>query len=146
MGKALFAACTFLALCIFGLALVSYLGRAHVAMAVDNLLAEQITRRIATSERVDLATVATFPFDQVLIVAPGTSNGEISDVVGSDFTGEMSYTAESNGMFVFVRAGAVVRYADYRGRGRFVGFRRPVDVLQADHAVLRVRGLRISRG
>ena len=151
MGKVLFAVCAFLALCIAGLALVAYLGRAPETQAVDNLLAEDLTRRIQTAEaqaggQVDLAAATTFPWDRVLLVAPGTPAQRISDTLGYTFEGVMNYDAESNGLFVFERGQRVVRFADYRGRGRFEGFRRPIASLPFDRALLRVRGLVIRPG
>ena len=149
MGKVLFAVCAFLALCIFGLGLVAYLNRGEPTQAVDNLLAEDLTRLIQTAESrgedVDLAAATDFAWDRVLVVARDTPEARISDALGSEFNGELNYTAESNGLFVFARGRELARYADYRGRGRFVGFRRPIDELPADDAVLEVRDLVISK-
>jgi len=150
MGKVLLAVCTFLALCITGLALLTYLARTDETQAVDNLLAEDLTRRIQLAEdrggEVDLLALTDFAWDRVLIVQPGTPTARISDALGFKFNGVMNYSAESNGLFVFVRARQVARFADYRGRGEFVGFRRPIDELDVEDAVLDVRDLRISRG
>jgi hypothetical protein len=145
MGKVLLAVCTFLALCIAGLALLTYLARTDETQAVDNLLAEDLTRRIGRDERVDLLAATDFAWDRVLIVQRGTPTERISEELGFDFTGVMNYSAESNGLFVFVRARQVARFADYRGRGEFVGFRTPIDELDAEDAILRVRDLRIMR-
>jgi hypothetical protein len=146
MGKVLLAVCAFLALCIAGLALLTYLARTEETQAVDNLLAEDLTRRIGRDARVDLLAATDFAWDRVLIVQPGTPTEDISEALGFDFPGVMNYSAESNGMFVFVRARQVARFADYRGRGELVGFRTPVDELDAEDAILRVRDLRISPG
>jgi hypothetical protein len=148
MGKVLFAVCAALAACILGLGLVAYLNRGEETAAVDNLLAEDLTRRIQTAEQrgeeVDLAAVTDFAWDRVLIVQPGTPPATISDTLGFEFNGALNYSAESNGLFVFVRARQVARYADYRGRGEFVGFRTPIDELDAEEAILDVRDLRIT--
>ena len=47
-------------------------------------------------------------------------------------------------VFVFARGNAVARIADYRGRGTFSGFERPLDVLPRADAVLDVDELVIS--
>jgi hypothetical protein len=115
---------------------------------VDNLLAEDLTRRIQTAEGrgedVDLATATRFAWDRVLIVAPDTPTARISDALGSEFRGSINYTAESNGMFVFARGTELARYADYRGRARFEGFQQPIAELPRDRAVLEVRDLVVS--
>jgi hypothetical protein len=76
MGKVLFAVCAFLALCIAGLVLVTYVNRTEETRAVDNLLAENLTRLIQTSEGrgedLDLAAATNFEWDRVLVVAPDT--------------------------------------------------------------------------
>ncbi len=151
MGKVLFAVCAFLVLCIVGLALVSYLGRDEETLAVDNLLAEDLTRRIQQAEdrdegQVDLATATDFAWDRVLIVAPDAPKDAIDDALGYPFRGDLNYTAESKELFIFERAGQVRKYADYRGQGTFEGFERPVDERSADAAVLRVRDLVIRPG
>jgi hypothetical protein len=148
MGKVLFGVCTLLALCIGGLALVAYLGRAERTAAVDNLLAEDITRLIQTAEgrgeEIDLAAETDFPWDRVLVVAKDTPAARISAALGSEFDGTMNYTAESNGMFVFALGTQLARYADYRGRGSFEGFDRPVDEFRREDAVFVVRDLVVS--
>jgi hypothetical protein len=149
MGKILFAVCAFLGCCIIGLGLVAYLNRDEETIAVDNLLAEDLTRRIQQAEgrnegEVDLSTATDFAWDRVLIVAPDAPDGAIEEALGYPFRGDMNYTAESSGMFVFERAGRVARYADYRGQGTFEGFRKPVDERSADDAVLVVRDLVIT--
>jgi hypothetical protein len=151
VGKVLFAVCAFLVLCIVGLALVSYLGRDEETLAVDNLLAEDLTRRIQQAEdrdegQVDLATATDFAWDRVLIVAPDAPKDAIDDALGYPFRGDLNYTAESKELFIFERAGQVRKYADYRGQGTFEGFERPVDERSADAAVLRVRDLVIRPG
>ncbi len=145
MGKVIFAVCAFLAVCIVGLGLVAYLNRDEETVAVDNLLAEDLTRRIQTAEgrgeELDLAAATEFRWDRVLIVEEGTPEAVISQALGSEFRGDINYRAESNGMFVFARGTRLVRYADYRGRGRFVGFERPVAEFPREQAVFTVRDL-----
>ena len=148
MGKVLFAVCAFLALCIAGLGLVAYLNRGEPTRAVDNLLAEDLTRSIQTAEGrgedVDFGAETDFDWDRLLVVAPGTPEARISDALGSEFNGQMNYTAESNGLFVFARGDRLARYADYRGRARFEGFDEPVDEFAREDAVFVVRDLVVS--
>jgi hypothetical protein len=141
MTRALVVVGTALALLIGGLSLAVVLGREEGDLAVDNPLAEDLTRAIALSERVDLAARARFPWDEVLIVAPGTPPAAISDRLGYEWEADDFPTGE---LFLFVRDGRVVRFADYRGLGRFEGFREPIDALPRARAVLRVRNLVIS--
>ena len=146
MGKVIFGVCAFLGCCILGLGLVAYLNRDEETLAVDNLLAEDLTRRIQQAEgrnegEVDLATVTNFAWDRVLIVAPDAPEDAIDDALGYPFRGDLNYTAESKELFIFERAGQVRKYADYRGQGTFEGFERPVAERSADAAVLRVRDL-----
>jgi hypothetical protein len=47
-------------------------------------------------------------------------------------------------LLLFVRDGAVVRFADYRGAGRFEGFERPFATLPRGRATLHVRSLVIT--
>ena len=151
MGKVIFGVCAFLGCCILGLGLVAYLNRDEETLAVDNLLAEDLTRRIQQAEgrsegEVDLATVTKFAWDRVLIVAPDAPKDAIDDALGSPFRGDLNYTAESKELFIFERAGSVVRFADYRGRGRFEGFERPIATLTNETAILRVDNLTIRPG
>ena len=145
MGKVLAAVIGFLALCILGLGLVAYLGREEESVAVDNLLAEDLTRLIQTAGdrdgEVDLTAAAEFDWDRVLLVAPGTPNERISDALGSAFDGELNYDAESEQLFVFARGSRLARYADYRGRASFAGFDRPIAELSREEAVLSVEDL-----
>ena len=148
MGKVLFGVCALLALCILGLGLVAYLHREEEVVAVDNLLAEDLTRLIQTAEGrgedVDLAAATDFPWNRVLVVAEGTPPERIGDALGSRFNGAINYTAESNGMFVFARGSVLARFADYRGRARFEGFEVPVDEFAREEAVFTVRDLVVS--
>lgn len=145
MGKALLAVGTLLVLLIAVLILSVYLTQDEESYAVDNLLAENLSREIAIAEdnrrRVDLATVAAFEWDEVLVVAEDTPHEAIEEALGSDFRGELNYDIESHELFVFLRDGELVRYADYRGRGRFAGLERPIDRLSREEAVFSVRDL-----
>ena len=146
MTRALIVVGTALALLIAGLSLAVVLGRDEGDMAVDNPLAENLTRAIALAERdgdgrVILVALAPFAWDEVLITAPGTPPEAISERIGYEWEADDFPTGP---LFLFVRAGRVVRFADYRGLGRFARFRMPIDTLPRARAVLRVRDLVIS--
>jgi hypothetical protein len=59
----------------------------------------------------------------------------------------LRYTAESSEILVFTNNGRFVRFADYRGRGRFEGLTVPFDYLTANDSVFRVRNgvIRLAR-
>jgi hypothetical protein len=144
MARALTAVGAALALAILVLGLVIYLNRDEDAIAVDNLLAENITREIGTVEQrgedtVDLADVTDFDWDQVLIAAPDATDAEIGDALGADWKGELEF--RTGDLLIFVRNGHVARFADYRGEGRFAGLKRPVARLARDDAKFSVRSL-----
>jgi hypothetical protein len=143
MGKALTAVGVALVLLIGGLALAVYLTRDENNIAVDNTLAEGLTRDIALSQAngqdVDLAHEAPFAWDRVLLVARGVSRRRISRRLGHAWTGIVGF--RTNELFLFMQGSSVVRFADYRGDGRFAGFPRPFAVLPRRQAVLRVRDL-----
>ncbi len=147
MARALIAVGAALVLCIGALVLVVVLGSAKEDLAVDNLLAEDLTKAIGTAEqetdgRVVVAEVARFEWDEVLLVARGTPREVVSEALGSEWKSEVGFGVSET--FIFLRSGEVVRFADYRGEGRFEGFEEPVDRLPRDRAVLRVRNLTIS--
>ena len=127
MGRALFAVGTLLALLILGLAAVAWLGRADESLAVDNPLSESITRAVATADQQDsnltVAELTDFPWDRLLLVASGTPRAAISRRLGSEWKGDVGYDAGD--LLIFVQDGEVVRFANYRGRGRFEGVSRP---------------------
>ena len=111
---------------IFGA--VVFLTREEDRVAVDNLLAENLTRAIQLSEEeadgeVDLRRVADFPWDRVLVVAPGTARSTVSEELGSEYKGDLPFGSLGQ-VFVFARGDELARIADYRGRGTFTGFRR----------------------
>jgi hypothetical protein len=143
VAKALTAVGIALALLIGGLALAVYLTRDEDNLQVDNMLAENLTKAIALSESqgadVRLAGLAPFAWDHVLLVARGTSRAQISRRLGRQWTGIVGF--RTGELFLFVRGQSVVRFADYRGEGRFAGFPRPFAVLPRARAVLRVRNL-----
>jgi hypothetical protein len=145
--RALIAVGAALALLIAALGGAVFVTRDEDNVAVDNLLAERLTRAIALAEaerggRVDLAELAPFAWDEVLIVARGTSREAISDRLGYEWTGELGF--QTGELLIFLQEGRVARFADYRGEGRFEGFDVPFDSLRRERAVLEVRDLVIS--
>ncbi len=145
MGRALIAVATVLGICFVIFGGVVYLTRDEDGIAVDAILSENISRSVAQAQRdeqrVDLRQLTDFDWDQVLIFAPGTPREAISKALGFHFYGELPYTAETQEVFVFTNRGKFVRFADYRGSGRFVGLRRPFQELDANDAVWDVRDL-----
>jgi hypothetical protein len=142
MGKALIAVGTFLSICFLVFGGVVYFTRDEDTYAVDSALSEKISKAVAEArpqDPVDLRTLTGFDFDQVLIFDPQTPRAAISDQLGFAFKGELRYTAESSEFFVFTNNGHFVRFADYRGRGRFEGLERPFTTLTANDAVFTVR-------
>ncbi|MDA0179205.1 hypothetical protein OJ997_02765 [Solirubrobacter phytolaccae] len=103
----------------------------------DNLLAEDFTLAVSQAAeeggRLELRTVASFPYDRVLLVQPGTPREAISRELGREWTG--IDTVDGGDLLIFLRDDEVVRFADYRGTGRFEGFERPFDELPAELAV-----------
>jgi hypothetical protein len=148
MTRALLAVGGLLAVAFLIFGLVVFLTRSEDRVAVDNLLAENLTRAIGVSEEesdgvVDLARVADFPWDRVLIVAPGTDRADVSRALGSEYKGDLPFGSFGQ-VFVFARGDRLARFADYRGRATFNGFERPLDVLPRERAVLEVRDLVVS--
>jgi hypothetical protein len=144
VGKALTAVGIALALLIGGLALAVYLTRDEDNIQVDNILSENLTKAIQLAEsdtggRVVVAQVARFDWDEMLLVGRDTTRAQISGRLGRPWTGVIGF--RTGELFLFLRGGKVVRFADYRGEGRFAGFSRPFDALPRARAVLRVRGL-----
>jgi hypothetical protein len=143
MGKALLAVGAFLSVCflIFGGAV--FLSRDEDHFAVDNLLAEKISREVLVAgqenEPLDFRLLTPFDWDRVLITDIGTPRGEISRALGFPFKGELQYTAESSKLFIFTNRGQFVRFADYRGRRPFAGLERPMQWFTANDAIFRVR-------
>jgi hypothetical protein len=143
MGKALVAVGSFLALCLLVLAAVVFFTRHEDRIAVDALLAERLSKAVVTASQentpLDLRDVTDFDWDRVFVYPPGTPRTEISQALGFEFRGDLSYTAESSEVFVFTNNGAFVRFADYRGRNVWEGLQRPIAQLTANDAVFRVR-------
>lgn len=143
MARALTAVGVALALLIGGLGLAVYLTRDEDYIAVDNLLAERITRAIGTAQErgvdVALAREAPFAWDHLLLVARGVEPGAISRRLGYTWNGRIGF--QTGELMLFMLRGRVVRFADYRGEGRFEGFERPFASIPRDRAVWRVRGL-----
>jgi hypothetical protein len=147
--KALTAVGVALAVLIGGLALAVYLTRDEDNIQVDNMLAENLTKAIAlaqsdTGGRVVLPQVAPFDWDRVLLVRRDTPAKTISRRIGHPWTGVVGFRTGEE--FLFMKGARVVRFADYRGEGRFAGFPRPFAVLPRARAVLRVRHLVVMPG
>jgi hypothetical protein len=141
--KALIAVGVALALLIGGLGLAVYVTRDEDNIQVDNILSENLTKAIALAQsdeggRVDITRQARFEWDHVLLVSRRATRAEISRRIGRPWTGVIGF--RTGELFLFLRGGDVVRFADYRGAGRFSGFPRFAE-LPRDRAVLRVRDL-----
>jgi hypothetical protein len=147
MTKALIAVGALLAMAFAGLGLVIYVNREEDRVAVDNVLALELTRSIGiadqNAEDVDLTRLADGEWDRVLVVVPGTPRETVSEALGSRYNGDLPF-GRTGQLFVFARGDALVRFADYRGRATFTGFERPLDVLPRERAVLSVRDLVVS--
>jgi hypothetical protein len=150
MGRVLALVAGALVFFIAALGLAVYFTRDEDYIAVDNLLAEKLSKAIGTAQDrgadVDLAREANFDWDRVLITQRGIEPAQISQQLGTEWKGRNNSFAEGEPLFIFVRDGRVVRFADYRGEGRFEGFRQPIAELPRDRAVLRVRDLVITPG
>jgi hypothetical protein len=147
MTRALVAVGAALALFIGGLALAVFLTRDEDNVQVDNLLSERFTREVATASAdgtdLVLAEIAPFAWARVLIVAPGTSDAEISRALGYEWTGVLGFETGEK-LILLDRDGKVERFFDYRGEGRFGGLRTPIAELARDEAVFRVSRLEIT--
>ena len=143
MARALAAVGAALVFLLLVLGAVVYLNRDEDAIAVDNLLAENISREIGTAEQrdadVDLADVTDFAWDHVLVAERNASRAAISRALGAPWKGEVAFG--DGDVLIFVRGKHVARYADYRGEGRFAGVPRPVARFAHDDAVFSVRDL-----
>ena len=135
MARALTAVGALLAVAFAVLAAVVVVTRDEDRVAVDDVLALELTRAIGEGGEVDLRTLARFRWDRVLVVAPGTARETISDALGSEFTGDLPFGSGGE-LLVFADGRELARFADYRGRATFRGFERPVDVLGREDAVL----------
>ncbi|CAA9503734.1 MAG: hypothetical protein AVDCRST_MAG69-2052, partial [uncultured Solirubrobacteraceae bacterium] len=142
MGRALLAVGSFLVLCIVALIVSVVLTRGEETYAVDNLLAENLSREVATAEDnsklVDVAGVTGFEWDTLLLVAEDTPRERLEEALGEEFQGSLNYDVESSELFVFLRDGELVRFADYRGLGRFAGVDKPIARMTPEEAVFEV--------
>jgi hypothetical protein len=142
MGRVLALVGVLLALAIGGLALAVYLSRDENNLAIDNLLSERFSRAVALADngdRVDLGSLAQFRWNRVLIVAVGTPRAAISRRIGYRWNGITGL--QTGDLLLFERGQRVVRFADYRGEGRFAGISRPFAELPRRRAVFVVRNL-----
>jgi hypothetical protein len=143
MARALTAVGGLLALALLILGLAVYLGRDEGTIAVDNLLAEDITRAIGTAEDrgedVDLGKIANFEWDELVVADPDLTRAQLSHALGRPWKGALEF--RTGDLLIFLHDGALARFADYRGDGHFEGIRRPLARLDRDAAVFRVRGL-----
>jgi hypothetical protein len=149
VAKALIAVGVALAVLIGGLGLAVYLTRDEDNIQVDNMLAENLTKAIAlaqsdTGGRVVVPRLTGFDWDRILLVRADTPTKAISARLGYPWTGVIGF--RTGDLFLFMRGKRVVRFADYRGDGRFAGFTRPFAVIPRDRAVLRVRDLVVTPG
>ena len=130
-----------LAFAVLGLAV--YLTREEESIAVDNLLAEDISRAIGTAEDrgedVDLGRLAKFEWDEVLLAERDAPRTQISRELGYEWKGDLEF--RTGDLLIFLDRGRVARFADYRGEGRFEGFDLPFADIPRERAVLRVRDL-----
>jgi hypothetical protein len=143
MARALTAVGALLVLCLLILGLAVYLGRDEDTIAVDNLLAEDISRAIGTAEDrgedVDLGEVADFEWDEVVLAARDTTRAQVSRELGFAWKGDLQF--RTGDLLIFLHDGELARFADYRGDGRFEGVERPFARFDRADAVFRVRSL-----
>jgi hypothetical protein len=147
MGRVLALVAAGLAFCIAVLVVAVYVSRDEDNLQSDILVSENFGKAVTTSQDpvdgthgvVRLADVAPFAWDHVLLVAPRTPRAEISRRLGREWTG--IDTIDGGDLLIFLRDGKVVRFADYRGNGRFAGFERPFAELPRSRAVFVVRDL-----
>jgi len=148
MTRALIGVGGLLVLCFGVLGLVIYVTRTEDRIAVDNLLAENLSRAIGTAREedgtVELTRVARFPWSEVLLVEAGTPREAISEELGYEWKGDLNFGVVP--LLIFLGAdGQVERFADYRGEGVFEGFTTPFDRIPRDASTLRVENLVITR-
>jgi hypothetical protein len=147
MGRVLGLVAAGLVLCIGVLLLAVYLSRDEDNLQSDILVSENFSKAVTTSQDpvdgthgvVRLADVAPFAWDHVLLVAPRTPRSAITRRLGREWTG--IDTIDGGDLLIFLRDGRVVRFADYRGNGRFAGFTTPFAELPRARAVFVVRDL-----
>jgi hypothetical protein len=146
MGRVLGAVAAALVFFLLVLAAAVYFTRDEDNIQADNLLAENLSKAVAlahedSDNRVDLRDLARFEWDRALLVASGTSNEQISQKLGHEWTG--IDTVDGGDLLIFLKDGKVTRFADYRGRGEFTGFSRPFadlpETLKVDPVTLAIR-------
>jgi hypothetical protein len=133
---------------IAALGLAIYFTRDEDNIQADNVLSENFTKAITLAPQNDnvvrLPDVARFDWDRVLVVQPGTPREAISERLGHEWTG--IDTVDGGDLFLFLDAGKVVRFADYRGSNTFAGFERPFDEIAREDATFTVRDRVIRPG
>ena len=143
MARALTAVGAALVLALLILGLVIYVNRDEDGVAVDNLLAEDITRAIGTAEDrgedVDLGEIADFEWDELVIATRDATRAQITRELGRPWHGDLGF--RTGDILIFLHAGELARFADYRGEGRFEGIERPFAHFNRADAVFRVRAL-----
>ena len=148
MERALLAVGGLLMLCLLVIGGLVYLERSEDRVAVDAVLAEDFSRAVTLadggSDPVAVDALTGFAWDRMLLVAEGTPREAISHALGSEFKGDLLYTAESKDTLVFARGSGLAAFADYRGPGRFDGVVRPIAQFTPATAVFRVRGMVIT--
>jgi hypothetical protein len=143
MARALTAVGAALVLALLVLGTVIYVNRDEKGIAVDNLLAEDITRAIGTAENrdadVDLGRVAKFDWDELVIADRDATRAQLTRELGFPWEGDLEF--RTGDILIFLRKGRLARFADYRGEGRFEGIERPFAHFDRADAVFRVRAL-----
>jgi hypothetical protein len=143
MARALTAVGAALVLALLVLGTVIYVNRDEKGIAVDNLLAEDISRAIGTAENrdadVDLGQVAKFEWDELVIAPRDATRAQLTRELGFPWEGDLEF--RTGDILIFLRKGALARFADYRGEGRFEGIERPFAHFDRADAVFRVRAL-----
>jgi hypothetical protein len=143
MARALTAVGAALVLALLVLGTVIYVNRDENGIAVDNLLAEDITRAIGTAENrgadVDLGRVAKFDWDELVIADRDATRAQLTRELGFPWEGDLKF--HTGDLLIFLRKGKLARFADYRGEGHFEGIQRPFARLKRKDAVFRVRSL-----
>src|SRR6478752_726683 len=146
MGRVLALVAAGLVFFIAALVLVVYVTRDEDNIQADNILSENFTKAVGTAPAgggtVDLADLARFDWDRVVLVQPGTSRDAISKRLGQEWTG--IDTVDGGDLLIFLNGADVVRFADYRGSNTFEGFERPFAELPKEAAVLDVRDRVVS--
>jgi hypothetical protein len=143
MARALTAVGAALVLCLLILGLAVYLGRDEKGIAVDNLLAEDISRAIGTAENrdadVDLGRIAKFEWDELVIAERDATRAQLTRELGFAWEGDLEF--RTGDILIFLRKGKLARFADYRGEGHFDDIERPFARFDRADAVFRVRSL-----